>query len=135
MRVRLFVIVACSACLAIALTARFRAQGGPYLSPPRTVYDHVSPSGHPTIADIVLCRVAAPLMRSGATVAVLKPSEKPHYDTTHTNTAEGLLMHQNVVAPGTGTPDYIITVGEALDDARYQLVQKFPEGSLYSLRR
>jgi hypothetical protein len=134
MRVRQFVIVACCACLAIALVARFRAQGGPYLSPPRTVYDHVSPAGHPAIADIVLCRLAASLMRGGATVAMLKPSEKPHYDTTHTNTAAGLLMHQRVVAPGSGTPEYVITIGETLDDARYQLVRTFPEGSLYSRR-
>jgi hypothetical protein len=131
---RAALIAATAAILAISLIRIFIDRGGPYFARPETVYEHVSRERHPTVDDILLCRQAAPLMPRGATVTIVKPSEKPNDDTTHLDTAAGLLADQRVVAPTTRC-DFVITIREPLHDPRYRLVRSFPEGDLYSLVR
>jgi hypothetical protein len=132
---RASVVYVTAAILAVALVALFARRGGPYFAKPRTIYDHVQRDRHPTIDDILVCRAAAPLLPRGATVTVLKPSEKPNYDTTHIDTAAGLLPFQRLVAPADRTrADYVITIRGPFADPRYALISEFPEGKLYKRR-
>ena len=132
---RAAVVYTSAAILTASLAYTFIARGGPYFSAPVTIYDHVSRGRHPTIDDIRLCTQAAPLMNRGATVMIVKPSEKPDFDTTHIDTAAGLLPYHRVVAPALPPrSDYVITIREPLDNPSYRLVQSFPEGQLYARR-
>ncbi|HEX9163061.1 MAG TPA: hypothetical protein VF980_15255 [Thermoanaerobaculia bacterium] len=125
-----------AATVAAAMIGTIARRGGPYFARPATVYDHVARERHPTIDDIRVCAAAAPLMPRGATVTIIKPSEKPNDDTTHADTAVGLLPYQRVVAPGSGVrAEYVITIRGPLDDRSYRLVQSFAEGSLYTLQK
>ena len=129
------VIYATAAILALSIVTTFARRGGPYFARPQTVYDHVSRERHPTIDDVLLCGRAAPLIPRGATVTILKPSEKPHYDTPHLDSAVGLLPRQRVVAPtARNRANYVIVIREPFDEPGYRLVETFPEGSLYTRR-
>ena len=135
MNAKTLVVYASALVFAAALVALFASRGGPYFTKPRTIYDHVSREPHPTIDDILVCRAAEPLLPHGAVVTIVKPSEKPNYDTTHIDTAEGLLPFQRVVAPAERTrAEYVITIRGALSDPHYRLVATFPEGQLYTRR-
>ena len=129
------VVYVSAAVFLVALVGLFVRRGGPYFAKPRTIYDHVQRDRHPTIDDILVCRAAEPLMPHGASVTIVKPSEKPNYDTTHVDTAAGLLPFQRLVAPAERpVADYVITIREPLPDPRYRLVAEFPEGKLYARR-
>lgn len=129
---RAIITVTAALIVTASLIATFVRRGGPYFATPATVYDHVARDRHPTIDDVNLCRAAAPFIPRGATVTILKPSETPNYDTTHTNTAAGLLPHQRLVAAGPRLQsEYALTIQEPLDDARYRLLRTFAEGNLY----
>lgn len=129
---RTIIIVTASLILTTSLIATYVNRGGPYFAKPATVYDHVARDRHPTIDDINLCTAAAPFIPHGATVAILKPSEKPNYDTTHTNTAAGLLPYRQLMSAGPRLQsDYALTIREPLDDSRYRLLHTFAEGNLY----
>ena len=125
------IIYGAAAVMSIALLARFHWLGPPYFTFPATIYDHVTPTGHDTAKAILLARRAGPLLPSGATVTMFRPSAPD--DTTHFHTAVGLLIRQRVVSR-TKRPEFIITVGEPLGDPGYRLVSEFPEGNLYSRR-
>ena len=129
------VVYATAAILAVALVALFVRRGGPYFRKPQTIYDHVQRDRHPTIDDILVCRQSQPLIPHGATVMVIKPSEKPNYDTIHIDTAAGLLPFQRIVGTAERTrADYVIAIREPYADPHYRLVAQFAEGKLYARR-
>ncbi|HSP35402.1 MAG TPA: hypothetical protein VLU46_13895 [Thermoanaerobaculia bacterium] len=129
------VFYAASAIFLVALLGVFGERRGPFFAKPATVYDHVSRDRHPTVNDILLFREAEPMIPHGATVMVIKPSEKPNDDTTHIDTAAGLLPYQRLVAPSERTrADYVIAIRDPFGDPHYRVVAEFPEGKLYARR-
>ena len=129
MRAREAIIYATAALLATAMVVRFHRLGPAYFEVARTIFDHATPNGHDTARAMMLAREAAPLLPRGATVAMFRPSVPD--DTTHFHTAVGMLPYQRVVARGKNA-QFVITVGEPLNDPAYRLVKTFPEGNLYS---
>ena len=125
------IVYATAAILAVAMIVRFHWLGAPYFAAPRTPFDHVTPAGHDTAKAMLLAREAAPLLPRGATVTMVRPSVPD--DTTHFHTAVGMLPYQRVVSRAMNA-QYVITVGEALNDPAYRLVTDFPEGHLYQRR-
>ena len=120
---------------AAALAFRFHDLGGPYLEIPETIQDHVARERYPSRDAIVMSRRAERLIRRGATLTVLMPSQAPNHDPTLNYTAVGLMPHHRIIAANLDLgPEYVVTIREPLSDPRYQLTNEFPEGKIYQRR-
>lgn len=117
------VLLATLACCAAILQA-YAARGGPYFARPVTVIDHVIPGAHPIREVLLRTRTLEQAMPAGATVAVVRatPAGAAVNDTETFLAASGSLpRHRVVPLPPEGTgPDYVITIGGALADPRYE---------------
>jgi hypothetical protein len=134
--VRRVLVYAATIVFLAAIVHRFHWLGGPYFALPETIQDHVWPARFLSTDAILLSRRAEPLLRRGATVTLLAPSEAPHYDQTHWLTGLGLLTHQRVVPQKLEErPEYVIAIRAPLEHPGYRLVATFPEGYVYELKR
>lgn len=88
---------------------------------------------------ILLSRVAADLIPSGASVTAIQPSQAPDYDVSLYLTAAGVMPRYRVVAPdfdasdATTLPQFVLAVHDPFTDPRYHLDRALPEGRIYQV--
>ena len=129
-------IYASVALLAVNLGVALKRRGGSFLRLPETIEAHAWSGPNDTHDVIVLCRRVRDRIPEGATVTVIRPSEKPNYNGTVYLPAVGNLPRHRIVLPVFNAldgelPRYVIAVREPFVDIRYSLVASFPEGALW----
>jgi hypothetical protein len=144
-RIARALLFALTLLLIIALIARLKTRGGPYLGRPRTLMEHAGPRPHETQAALLLLPKVRDRIPRGATVTCVRPvkgvtdpDDMPDY-----LVAIGQLPLQKVVppffamltVPRESLPEYVVAVGAPFDHPYYHLVAEYPEGRLYALTR
>ena len=140
MRARTVIVYVAAAFFAAVLVHRFHALGPPYFQLPHTIQDHISREPAHGIDAIRLSGRAAAIVPRGATVTVVRPSQKPFYDPTHWLTAFGMMPRHRVLPPTLDVkpaelPEYVLSIREPLDHPNYRLVAELPEGKIYVVVR
>lgn len=107
------------------------ARGGPELG--RTIASRSSLSPKSAEDTLLLFEDASKVLPRGATVTVLKPLRRDE-DKQVLRFSHGQLPHQRVV-PQTELPDFIITLGAPLGDARYELLHANEAGAIWKRTR
>ena len=85
---------------------------------------------------ILLSRVAAEIIPSGAAVTAIQPSQGPDYDVSLYLTAAGLMPRHRVVAPdfdAATLPQFVLAVREPFSNPHYRLCRELPEGRIYEV--
>jgi hypothetical protein len=130
--------------LAAATIVEFRTQGGPYVSRPLTIVDHVSRERHAQRATILLLRELEPLIPAGNAVAVFRPKDGRAQDDHDTYLAAvGLLPRHQVLPPFTASNltnhadlvEWVVAVSAPFDHPHYRVVAGSPDGWLYRVVR
>lgn len=137
---RTVILYAAATLLAAALVHRFHQLGGPYFEVPETIQDHISRERAHGIDAILLSKRAATVVPPGATVTVIRPSQKPNYDPTHFLTAAGMMPRHRVLpqvvdVDPADLPEYVLSIREPFEHPSYRLIAEVPEGKIYRVVR
>lgn len=123
------------ACLAIAAREHF-ASGGPALG--RTIASRSSTSPKSAEDTLLLYEAASKTLPRGASVVAFKPNNRGD-DQQVERWSLGQLPYHRVVPPSTlegdHAPDFVITLGAPLADARYELVTANSAGAVWKRTR
>ena len=138
------VVTAATLILFVAFAHRLYTRGGPYVSPPETIVDHVGPNKHETRDALLLLPKVRPLLPRGALVTCFRPvNGEQHDDMPNFFAAVGQLPDQTVLPPfvaslGSNPSDlveWVIAVRDPFTHPAYRAVAEFPEGRLYRVVR
>jgi hypothetical protein len=131
-------IAACAFSLAflILATRDHLARGGPMR--PRTFASNSTNDPARAEREVLLYQLVAKAVPRNATITVLRPTNRDS-DENLSRVAHGQLPFQRVVPQATLTtseaPDFVLTFGSALDDARYERQYESPAGALWKRTR
>ena len=88
--------------------------------------------------EVLLYQHVSTTVPRGATITVLRPNNRG-FDENMSRVAHGQLPFQRVVPQATlatnDAPDFVLTFGSPLEDARYELQYESPAGALWKRTR
>jgi len=131
-------IAACAFSLAfiVLATRDHLARGGPMR--PKTFASNSTNDPARAEREVLLYQHVSTTVPRGATIAVLRPHDRG-FDKNMSRVAHGQLPFQRVVPQDTlatnEAPDFVLTFGSPLDDARYELQYESAAGALWKRTR